>query len=212
MSVSAIYKIFAEEVASIDFACGPGCATCCTRSVTLTTGEGRQILDYLRQQGRSLPPLPHDEKPLRAALTTNGLARLYLAGHEPEAETEPPWLFEPCFFLRDGLCAIYEARPFACRSFGSTLNCAGAGTAEVPAWYPTLAIVVNQVLEDLDRGGSWGNLADVLAFLSGQRGSEGYPATGRLLSNLPVPGFLLLPGEQEIVARLIERIGFRSGC
>jgi Fe-S-cluster containining protein len=145
LSITAIYKIFAEEVASIDFICRPGCSTCCTRSVTLTTGEGRLILEYLREHGGELPPLPFDARPLRPELTTNGLTEVYLSGREPREE-ESPWNFEPCFLLRDGLCTIYEARPFACRSFGSTVNCATTGTAQAPSWFFTLTIVVNQVL------------------------------------------------------------------
>jgi len=139
----------------MDFACGPGCSTCCTRSVPLTTAEGRLILEYLREGGRDLPPLPFDPLPVRPSLTVNDLAHHYLAGRDPAGESDSPWLFEPCFFLCNGLCSIYEARPFACRSFGSTCNCATGGAAEVPDWYLTLATVINQVLEDLDRGGRW---------------------------------------------------------
>jgi len=209
LSITAIYKIFSEEVASIDFACGPGCATCCTRSVTLTTGEGRLILDNLQELGRELPPLPFDAQPLRPPLTTNALAALYLAGQEPGEEAESPWFFEPCFFLRDGLCTIYEVRPFACRSFGSTISCTATGMAEVPDWYLTLATVVNQVLEDQDQGGSWGNLADVMAFLAGQADDE-YRGSGRLLANHPLPGFLLLPEERQRVSLFLARIGWQG--
>ncbi|HSH12100.1 MAG TPA: YkgJ family cysteine cluster protein, partial [Desulfurivibrionaceae bacterium] len=163
--IDEIYQAFADESSGVDFACGPGCATCCTRSVTLTTGEGRLILDFLRRMGRSLPELPRDPAPLRPALTTNGLAGSYLAGQVVLNEPESPWLFEPCVFLREGLCSIYEIRPFACRSLVSTVNCKNTGMAEAPERLVTLAIVTNQLLEGLDRGGFWGNLADVLAFL-----------------------------------------------
>jgi Fe-S-cluster containining protein len=207
LSISAIYKIFAEEVASIDFICRPGCSTCCTRSVTLTTGEGRLILEYLREHGGELPPLPHDSRPLRPALTTNGLAALYLAGQEPEEGSESPWLFEPCFFLRHGLCTIYEARPFACRSFGSTVNCATTGTAQSPPWFVTLAIVANQVLEESDRSGHWGNLSDILAFLAGRENGD-YHASGRLLANQLTPGYLVLPEERERVSLFLEKLGW----
>ena len=207
MSVTDIYKIFAGEVASIDFACGPGCATCCTRSVSLTTGEGRLVLDYLREQGRDLPPLPFDAQPLHPGLTTNALAAIYLAGREPEEGNESPWLFEPCFFLRKGFCTIYEVRPFACRSFGSTVACNKTGEALAPDWFVTLTIVINQILEELDRGGSWGNLADILTFLAGQATSD-YHASGRLLINQPVPGFLVVPEERERLALILEKIGW----
>lgn len=192
--LTGIYQTFAAETANQDVACGPGCATCCTRSVTLTTGEGRLIIDFLRASGRGLPGLPRDPLVLRPALTTNGLAACCLAGQEPAPEAESPWLFEPCFFLRDGLCCVYEVRPFACRSLVSTVNCRHSGLAEMPDRLVTLAIVTNQILEDLDRGGCWGNLADVLAFLDDEAGEDARLASqGRLLPNQPVPGLLVEP-------------------
>ena len=207
MSITHIYKIFAEEVASIDFACAPGCATCCTRSVNLTTAEGRLILNFLREQGRELPELPNDSVPLRPPRSANELAALYLAGGEEEGEEEAPWLFEPCFFLRDGLCSIYAVRPFACRSFGSTVNCGETGEAMAPDWVVSLAIVTNQILEELDQGGFWGNLADILAFLSGGE-EDNYLKSGRLLANRPLSGFLLLPEERARIARFLAKIGW----
>ena len=213
LTIPTIYQAFAEESAAIAFACGPGCATCCTRSVTLTTAEGALIVDFLRAAGRSLPELPQDERPLRPAVTANGLAALCLAGEEPPPEAESPWLFEPCFLLQDGLCAIYPVRPFACRSFGSTINCGHAGMAEAPEWFLTLAIVSNQLLEDLDRGGWWGNLADVLAFVDSGAG-EGARAAARdrLLPNRPLPGLLVLPEEQTRVDRYLAKVRERTGA
>jgi hypothetical protein len=57
LSITDIYKVFAEEVASIDFACRPGCATCCTRSVTLTCDEGRLILGFSTEAGAGFAPV-----------------------------------------------------------------------------------------------------------------------------------------------------------
>ena len=210
--IAEIFKVFAEEAAAIDFACGPGCATCCTRSVTLTTAEGRLIVDFLRAAGRDLPELPRDPVPLRPAVTANGLAALCLAGEEGPAEAASPWLFEPCFFLKDGLCAIYPARPFACRSFGSTVNCGQAGMAEAPAGFLTLAVVTNQLLEDLDAGGFWGNLADVLALVDpGADEAARSAARQRLLPNRSLPGLLVLPEERERVNRYLAKVGERTG-
>lgn len=207
-----IYTLFAEESAGIAWACGPGCATCCTRSVTLTTAEGQLIVAYLQERGCGLPRLPRDRVALRPALTSNGLAGRYLAGKEVPAEEEAPWLFEPCFLLRDGLCSIYPVRPFACRSFGSTVNCGVSGMAEATEWYVTLATVTNQVLEDLDRNGWWGNLADVLAFLDPGAGAEAREASRRrLLPNLPLPGVLVLPEERPRINRFLAKVRARTG-
>lgn len=210
--IPEIYQVFAGESANLAFACGPGCATCCTRSVTLTTGEGRLLVDFLRDTGRGLPELPRDLRPLRPALTTNKLAESCLAGREVPEEAESPWLFEPCFFLREDRCCVYEVRPFACRSMVSTLNCRQSGLAEMPDRLVTLAIVTNQILEDLDRGGWWGNLVDVLAFLDGGAGEEArLTAQGRLLPNLPLPGLLVAPEEREMVDEYLARLGKAIG-
>ena len=203
-----IYEAFTEELAGLDFACGPGCATCCTRSVTLTTAEGRMIVDFLQQAGRDLPELPRDPVPLRPALTGNGFAALCLVGEEVPEESESPWLFEPCFFLKDGLCTIYPVRPFACRCFASIVNCGESTMAESPEWFVTLAIVTNQLLEDLDRGGFWGNLADLLAFLGS---GQGEAASYRLLPNLPLPGLLVIPEERPRIDRFLAKIRERTG-
>lgn len=210
--IAEIFKVFAEAAASIDFACGPGCATCCTRSVTLTTAEGRLIVDFLRAAGRGLPELPRDPVPMRPAVTANGLAALCLAGEEVPEETDSPWLFEPCFFLKDGLCSIYPVRPFACRSFGSIVNCGQAAMAEVPEWFVTLAIVTNQLLEDLDRDGFWGNLADILALVDDGAGEAvRVAARESLLPNRPWPGLLVLPEERSMVDRFLARVRERTG-
>lgn len=202
-----IYAAFSEESAVIDFACHPGCATCCTRNVTLTTAEGELIMDFLRAAGCGLPQLPMDQRPLRPPLTTNGWAALCLSGKEAEAEAEAPWLLAPCFLLRDGLCTIYPVRPFACRGFGSTVRCGCSGVAEAPEWFMSLAMVSHQILEDLDRGGWWGNLADILAYLGGGNGDGSKAAIRqRLLRNQPMPGLLVLPEERPRINRLLARI------
>jgi len=207
-----IYQLVAEETAGIAFACGPGCATCCTRSVTLTTAEGRLIVEFLRQEGRGLPELPRDPLPLRPALTANGLAALCLAGKEAPTEAESPWLFEPCFLLKEGLCTVYPVRPLACRSFGSTINCGQSGVAEAPEWFVTLTIVTNQLLEEFDRDGWWGNLADVLAILDEEAGeAASLAARERLLPNRPVPGLLVLPEERPRVDRFFAKVRERTG-
>jgi len=210
--INEIYQAFAEMSDKVAFACGPGCATCCTRSVTLTTAEGRIIGDHLRSTGRVLPEIPLDPLPLRPSLTTNGLAGSYLVGQEPPEESDSPWLFEPCFFLHEGLCSIYEARPFACRGFTSTVNCTTSGTAEVPEWLLTMTIVTNQILEHLDHGGWWGNLADILAFLdAGQGELARFTARDRLLANLPAPGLLVVVQEVAMIENYLARLGKIAG-
>jgi Fe-S-cluster containining protein len=210
--IPEIYAIFAEESASIDFVCQAGCATCCTRSVSLTTVEGQLIIEFLRETGKNLPNLPEDQVILRPALTTNGWASLCLAGREVEPEAETSWLFEPCFFLLNGLCTIYPVRPFACRSLGSTVICGYSEVAEAPEWFVTLAIVTNQILEDLDRGGWWGNMADILSYLNSKNGEvDSRVFRDRLLQTQPIPGLLVLAEERPRINRFLAKVRGRIG-
>lgn len=84
--------------------------------------------------------------------------------------------------------------------------------AEAPEWLVTLAIITNQLLEDLDRDGCWGNLADVLAFLDGgQSEAASLAAHGYLLPNLPLPGLLVMPEERPLVDRFLTKVRERTG-
>lgn len=212
--LAKIYPIYEQAVAEIPFACRDGCASCCTRSVTMTTAEGRDIAAYLADGGGKRPDWADSGGAGRPLRTTNDLAANYLAGREVEPEPEAPWIYEPCGFLRDERCTIYPVRPFACRSFGSTRPCAEHGIAEAPEWLITLNIVVNQLIEHCDHGGFWGNMYDVLEYLDRPGGehpaSEGGRPAGRLLPTRPVPGFLVPPGEEAIVDRFLEELA-RSG-
>ena len=47
-----LYKAYESWTGQYRFACCRGCATCCTQSVTMTTLEGEQIIEYLRENGQ----------------------------------------------------------------------------------------------------------------------------------------------------------------
>ncbi len=200
-----IYKVFETEVASIDFACRKGCSTCCTQSVTMTTLEGQRIIDYLEEHGMELPELPDTFERALPLLTTNQMASCYLEGNQPAEESEEPWVFEPCIFLENGCCTIYAARPFGCRSFGSTVDCGDEGTAEAPDWFISLDTVINQFIEHVDRDGSWGNMIDVLRHLQKDGAASGQDE--RLLPNQPLPGLLIPPEDLEKIGGLLARLG-----
>lgn len=204
-----IYAIYEKELAEIAFACQEGCADCCTQSVTMTTAEGRTIIAFLAAQGRSIPVLPDTTGRPQPVSTTNALAACCLAGREPPQEPEMPWVYEPCVFLEDERCTIYPARPFGCRSFGSTKCCAEHGIAEAPEWFVTLNTVVNQLVEHLDRDGCWGNMLDVLGYLE-QKDDRAIGDAGcrpaRLLPTQRLPGFLIPPGEEKIIGRFWDKL------
>lgn len=80
-------KTFAEAVEPLS-GCRNGCSACCYQSVHLTEAEARVMAKELG---------------LRLA--------------EPKYSGEPDGRYqgEPCVFLLDGRCGIYESRPMACR-------------------------------------------------------------------------------------------------
>lgn len=208
-----IYTIYEKEIAGIKFACKEGCSTCCTQSVTMTTIEGKAILAFIKEQGRSLPVLPDTADRPRPACTTNNLAAHYLDGRDLPVEPDEPWVYEPCVFLENDRCSIYQVRPFGCRSFGSTISCADHGIAEVPDWFVTVNTIVSQLIEHLDRGGYWGNMLDVLGYLDQdgeQSVREDSCRSSRLLSTQQLPGFLIPPGEEDIINRFWGKL-LKSG-
>ena len=95
-----------------DVDCRPGCCFCCHTRVSTSIPEVLVIADQLRQ---ALAPKALDG--LR-----KGLAALVENGES----TSLQWWLEtrtPCPFLltsEGGLCAIYDIRPFTCRSHHST--------------------------------------------------------------------------------------------
>jgi len=206
--LATIYDLYAAEVSKYPYACHQGCAACCTQSVTMTGLEGELLLAYLAANGRPLPELPPGGG-ARPSCTTNELAARCLARQEFEAE-EQFWSFAPCLFLREKSCSIYPARPFGCRSFGSFSPCAQTGEASLAPYLVTLNTVVMQIIEHLARGGLWGNMFDVLAFLAkGRQNRPGGPAvdfSARLLTAQPLPGLLVPPDERAGLARFIARL------
>jgi len=171
----------------------------------MTTMEGERIIDYLEKHGMELPELPDTSGRALPSLTTNQFASCYLEGNQPVEEAEEPWILEPCIFLENDCCTIYEVRPFGCRSFGSTVDCGDEGTAEAPEWFISLDTVINQFIEHVDRGGSWGNMIDVLRHLQKDGSISGQGE--RLLANQPLPGLLIPPEDLEKIGGLLARLG-----
>lgn len=209
----ALYDQAAEIYADTKWSCKKGCSSCCTQSVTITTLEGRVILEYLQgreDNERFFPALQKSaDKAAPAQITTNSLARSCLKGHELEQFPENRWNFTPCIFLENNCCAIYPARPFACRCFLSKQPCAEFGHAVVEPETITINTVFQQIVEHVDRGGYWGNLAHVLTFLRGEQ-ENANPRHGKKISPcIPLPGFALSPEEKEQTMRIVNAL-FRT--
>lgn len=86
------------------FDCKPGCTYCCSYRVEALPAEIFLIANELRKR-------PAEE----LAATTARLREFApkVKGLRPEHHNEP------CAFLVDSMCSIYEARPFGCRRFNS---------------------------------------------------------------------------------------------
>jgi len=197
--LATLYDAFAEWADTFAFACRKGCATCCTRSVTLTSLEGDGILAFLAEENR-LSELAAPAFQPTATRTTQYTTNAFVAAHlrgEAVEEAES-WDLRPCPFLKDESCSIYPVRPFGCRLFASQDPCAASGVADMPPGYLAGATALLQYIEHLDNGGCWGTMVELLAGLNaGQAEDYGEPTA-------PILGFLIAPDERGLVEPLLH--------
>jgi Fe-S-cluster containining protein len=200
--LAALHDAFAQWGAAFTFACRKGCATCCTRSVTMTSLEGDGIMTFLGEENRlselAGPAFPPSASRLdrMGQCTTNTFVAAHLRGESGEEANS--WDLRPCPFLKEESCSIYPVRPFGCRLFASLDPCAASGVADMPPGYLAGATVLLQYIEHLDGNGFWGTMVAVLAGLnSGQADGCGEPTA-------PIPGFLIAPDERTLVEPLLE--------
>lgn len=172
--------------------------------------EGEVLIERLSKQGclEQIAALLASA-PAADVMTTNNFAARCLAGKE-SVFPDFPWHLEPCLFLNEKLCTVYEARPFGCRGFLSQERCDLAGTAVVPPELLTLNTMMMQIIEHFDQGNFWGNMEDVLAahLLDSHKKSGD---RGHCLPRAePLPGFLIPPSEQEFARRFLAALS-RAG-
>jgi Fe-S-cluster containining protein len=204
----AVYGVYASWVERFPLACRKGCHTCCTQSVNMTSMEGEIILDFVKGADREKWLL---EKLAgvapgkgREALTLNQFAAACLKHQEISGEPGGNWDFTPCFFLEEGLCSIYEARPFGCRSFGSFVQCATDSEAQMAPLHLAVNTVFTQIIEHVSSdGGYCSSMADILHSLVG---SPILIDKMHLLPAQPVPGFLLESHEIKVVQHLLQQL------
>ena len=206
--LATLHDAFAQWAEPFAFACRKGCATCCTRSVTMTSLEGDGIITFLTEGDRLAELAGPAFAPAASRVgrtgqcTTNTFVAAHLKG-ESVAEAES-WDLRPCPFLAEESCTIYPVRPFGCRLFASLDPCAASGVAEMPPGYLAGATALLQCIEHLDSNGCWGTMVEVLAGMhTGQAASGGQPT-------VPLPGFLLAPDEGELVEPLLEGLFSRE--
>ncbi|MBU3936963.1 MAG: hypothetical protein KKD53_05485, partial [Proteobacteria bacterium] len=85
--LTALYAAFAEWAEKFAFACRKGCSTCCTRSVTMTSLEGDEIMTFLAAGNRLselAAPAFQTTVNLASQCTTNTFVAAHLRGESVE--------------------------------------------------------------------------------------------------------------------------------
>lgn len=123
LTVTSFYDVLDEAAEKMvaregDISCAKGCAACCNMTVQSSIEEALVIVQrYPDVVHDVLPELVRQEERLDEIVKEEKLVDFI--SPEGAAVLSRRWWQEarPCAFLRDGLCSIYEARPYACRNY-----------------------------------------------------------------------------------------------
>lgn len=212
--LNSLYALYEETVSGFSFACGQHCTACCTCNVTCTTLEGWLVFDHLDDRGgpEALSCLAAvTAERYRPTVTLNQMASLCIEGREIPPEYNDP-AAGACPWLADELCSLYAARPFGCRAMLSSHDCTSSGAARMPPFILSLNNVMMQYLEAIDRPGGWGNLSDVLVWLSHDSRRRDYESramtefSGPLIANRPMPALMIPPEHRERMRPIVKHI------
>lgn len=209
--------IYDEIIGKYSFECGKGCSSCCTRNVTVTSLEAFRIARKISDEKRTdlLEALEKTSLLPRfiPKTTANGFAAIMMSGaDEPEEIVDPSW--KPCPFLdSQGICGIYDARPFNCRCMHSEQKCEEDGFSVLPPFVVTLNNVFLQYIEHLDKNGFFANMTDAVLWMAEESGMESYEKNGSAENApesfprcIPMP-FLMVPPEHRAEIRpVLEKI------
>jgi Fe-S-cluster containining protein len=212
--LAAIYSFYNQFFKGFPLACKPGCHTCCTVNIVATSLEAGYLLRSSFFDDLDLKKLLSSAtaRPIyRPGLSTNQIADLCLRQEEiPPDSAEHGEGFCP-FLDQEGLCNVYEHRPFACRAMSSMEVCQYGGEAEMEPFLITVNLAIYQIIEHLDKEGVSGNLLDVLSELVINQSVSPGPGN-RLISNRTLPGFLVSPNEQGRFRTFMRRLAdFQAG-
>jgi len=168
---------------------------CCTQKVYATSIEAYYILDILSEE--EIKILEKISNYPRPKITNNQTILCYMHGTEPPQEELLKDL-KPCPFLDEkGLCKIYERRPLMCRLMASIIPCS-QGMAELPPFLFQISTIAMQLAENIDIGGVYGNIFDLLKFLHYYKKGEAEEVPDYLLNNLEVDELPILPEEKDL--------------
>lgn len=213
--LARVYETYAELAHGFYSACAMSCAACCTQNVLCTTIEVEFFLRHVESSHRPglvkklLSEMSH--KRLQPAVTINSLAELCLRSKEiPEIQREEE--NTACPFLEDSICTVYAARPFACRSMWSQETCRPLGQAVMNPALVSINGAFQQIIEDFDLSGTYGNLLDLVSYLGDPARRSAYKQqadiapSGRLLGNTPSPGLAVPPQHRAEVMKWLHRL------
>lgn len=219
-TLDIIYSVHEARMADNNLACAKGCATCCTRNVTLTTLEGRRLHDWISREAPHLMDRVRQEaeKPRQIpTYTINGLTDMCMAGEEvPEEPSDPGWGACP-LLSEEGLCQAYEARPFACRSMVSQSRCETGGFAEMDEMTLTVNNVLMQYIEHTDDKGITGNLTDILLLFEDEASRTAHEVetltspNEAFVANRPAQVLMVPPPHRDAVGAMMQEIQAQKG-
>jgi len=199
-ALEAIYNFYDNFLRGTPLACKKGCSTCCTTNVSITTLEAKYIIESglltkeLLQRLREASTKEH----FIPSTTINTSAAMCLSENQAPEETSPI-TFDPCPLLtEDGLCSIYEARPFSCRAMSSETLCTEGGEAYMTPFLVTVNLAIYQILEHIDAEGWYGNMLDIIEVARikrDQRHRTIDAMEGKVKTNRPLPCFIVPPDE-----------------
>jgi hypothetical protein len=215
--LETIYRWY-DEIASAlgEWACLPGCSTCCTSLVIMTSLESsymwKKFPALLKDR---LLTWPGDIRLPALTMTTNERASACIAREDFEEEDISSTPSPSCPLLEDGRCTYYEARPLMCHLMLSTVLCEKTGRAEMPSALLSLTTVCLQLIEDLDQTGWSGYLLHLLPRFGGDDLADAYRNNAvkidddRVLRNHPNPGLLVPPEHQPQIQQWLRDLHSR---
>ncbi len=206
--LAAIYSFYDQFLKSFPLACTPGCHVCCTVNIVATSLEAEYLLCSSSFDNLDLKKLLYSAttRPIyRPGLSTNQIADLCLRQKEIPLDVREHGEGICPFLDQEGLCSIYEGRPFACRAMSSRKVCQYGGEANMEPFLVTVNLAFYQIIEHMDKEGVSGNLLDVLSELVNNQSVSPGPGN-RLISNRALPGFLITPDEQRRFRAFIHRL------
>jgi hypothetical protein len=186
--LAALYDAYDDAMRRFSFACRIECSQCCTRNVLATTLEVDLFLEALESADRTdlidRAMACREASVAQSVITANQFAALCLRKEEPPDVLEHP-TSGPCPFRETSGCPVYTARPFECRAMWSHIPCSEDAAVMDPLLI-TLSLMFRQLVEDLDRGGLYGNALDLIVHLRVPANRTRYRSGLKLT---PVAGF-----------------------